>query len=29
MGAGQNEMSQFSNPINPEGVTSTKAETKD
>ena len=28
MGAGQNEVNQFSNPVNPEGVTATKAETK-
>lgn len=28
MGAGQNEMGQFQNPINPEGVTATKTETK-
>jgi nascent polypeptide-associated complex subunit alpha len=26
MGAGQNEMSQFSNPINPEGLAATKNE---
>lgn len=28
MGAGQNEMSQFSNPINPEGVTAVKSDAK-
>lgn len=28
MGAGQNEVNQFTNPVNPEGVTATKTETK-
>ena len=28
MGAGQNEVNQFTNPVNPEGVTATKIEGK-